>query len=46
MEYQRALVTTAMTDHMAIDRLMQRHAELEASAARAATADTRTFTTL
>jgi hypothetical protein len=42
MEYQRALVTTAMTDHAAVDQLMQRHAELEASAARAATADAST----
>ncbi|MEU2739378.1 hypothetical protein ABZ656_29425 [Streptomyces sp. NPDC007095] len=45
IEYQRALITTAMTDHTAIDQLMQRHAELEASTARAATADASTSTT-
>ncbi|MFD7056894.1 hypothetical protein ACFWBS_53130 [Streptomyces mirabilis] len=45
MEYQRALITTALTDHTAIDQLQQRHAELPASAARAATADASTSTT-
>ncbi|MDX3523696.1 hypothetical protein [Streptomyces scabiei] len=44
MEYQRALVTTAMTDHTAIDQLQQRHTELEVSAARTAAADTNTAT--
>ncbi|MFD7004126.1 hypothetical protein ACFWA5_49900 [Streptomyces mirabilis] len=45
MEYQRALITTALTDPTAIHQLQQRHAELEASAAQAATADTSTSTT-
>ncbi|MDL5198669.1 hypothetical protein [Streptomyces sp. ALI-76-A] len=45
MEYQRALVTTALTDHAAVDQLMQRHAELEASADQAAVADVSTPTT-
>jgi hypothetical protein len=34
-----------MTDHTATDQLMQRHAELQASAARAATADASASTT-
>jgi hypothetical protein len=42
MEYQQALITTAMRDHTAIDQLQQRHAELEASAARTTAADAST----
>ncbi|MBQ0855742.1 hypothetical protein J8N05_47160 (plasmid) [Streptomyces sp. BH-SS-21] len=34
MEYQRALITTALTDHTAIDHLQQRHGELEAATAK------------
>jgi hypothetical protein len=45
MEYQRALIQTALTDHAAIDQLQQRHAELEASAAQTATADANASTT-
>ncbi|MFE2491767.1 hypothetical protein ACFXGR_53115 [Streptomyces mirabilis] len=45
MEYQRALITTALTDPTAIDQLQQRHAELEATTARTAAADTSTSTT-
>ncbi|MEU5632114.1 hypothetical protein ACH47C_23385 [Streptomyces rishiriensis] len=44
MEYQRALITTAMTDHTAIDQPQQRHTELELSAARTAAADRNTAT--
>ncbi|MER5699588.1 hypothetical protein ACFY1B_50810 [Streptomyces mirabilis] len=44
MEYQRALITTALTDHTAIDQLQQRHAELEATTARTTAADTSTST--
>ncbi|MFE2490518.1 hypothetical protein ACFVRU_00340 [Streptomyces sp. NPDC057927] len=44
MEYQRALIKTALTDHTAIDQLQQRHAELEAMTARTAAADTSTST--
>ncbi|MFE2570658.1 hypothetical protein [Streptomyces mirabilis] len=39
MEYQRALITTALTDHTAIDQLQQRHAELPASTAKTASGD-------
>jgi hypothetical protein len=42
MEYQRALIQTALSDHTAIDQLEQRHIELEASTARAAAADAST----
>ncbi|MFE2512664.1 hypothetical protein ACFXC9_30215 [Streptomyces naganishii] len=42
MEYQRDLITTALTDHTAIDQLQQRHAEREASAAQTAAAATST----
>jgi hypothetical protein len=45
MEYQRDLITTALTDHAAIDQLQQRHAELETKAAQAAAADTSAPTT-
>ncbi|MFD0008467.1 hypothetical protein ACFVJ4_39680 [Streptomyces sp. NPDC127178] len=45
MEYQRDLINTALTDHTAIDQLQQRHADLEASAARVATTDASASTT-
>ncbi|MFE4825068.1 hypothetical protein ACFRFU_53960 [Streptomyces sp. NPDC056704] len=45
MEYQRALITTALTDHTAIDQLQQRHSELAATTVRTAAADTSTSTT-
>ncbi|MFK4103228.1 hypothetical protein ACI2L1_24730 [Streptomyces sp. NPDC019531] len=45
MEYQRDLITTALTDHAAIDQLQQRHTELEAKAAQPAAADASTPTT-
>ncbi|MFJ7242656.1 hypothetical protein ACIQWB_36800 [Streptomyces olivaceus] len=37
MEYQRDLITTALTDHAAIDHLQQRHGELETTAAHVST---------
>ncbi|MEV6841067.1 hypothetical protein AB0N17_42440 [Streptomyces sp. NPDC051133] len=37
MEYQRDLITTALTDHTAMDQLQHRHAELDAQRARQAT---------
>ncbi|MEV8435122.1 hypothetical protein [Streptomyces chartreusis] len=39
VEYQRALITTVVTDHLAIDQLQQRHNEIEASANRKAAAE-------
>ncbi|MFF7889072.1 hypothetical protein ACFZDJ_27750 [Streptomyces sp. NPDC007896] len=42
MEYQRALIKTALTDSTVIDQLQQRHTELEATTARTAAADTST----
>ncbi|MFG2351952.1 hypothetical protein [Streptomyces phaeochromogenes] len=45
MEYQRDLIQTALTDHTAIDRLQQRHTELEVSARQAAASDASTPTT-
>ncbi|MEV8057202.1 hypothetical protein AB0P37_11885 [Streptomyces antimycoticus] len=45
MEYQRALIKTALTDHTAIDLLQQRHDELQAKTAQTTAADASTSTT-
>jgi hypothetical protein len=39
VDYQRALITTAVTDHLAIDQLQQRHHDIEASTAQKAAAE-------
>ncbi|WP_413804213.1 hypothetical protein [Streptomyces sp. OE57] len=45
MEYQRGLITTALTDHTAIDQLQQRHDELQAKTAQPMAADASTSAT-